>query len=137
MVKKTDISRHQLATIIAKIAMTKKLSSKELSKMIASYLLTTNQLAELQPLLRDIQAIWAVDYGYSQVSSQSSYPVDEKLLEAFAKLFVQDFPSSNKLVVSNELEPSLIGGLRLTLADRRLDVSILQKFQVFRSNLVG
>ncbi len=105
--------------------------SKSLSREIAAYLLSEGRVNELDSVLRDIQADWA-DAGYVEVIASSAHPLTAGVRADITKQVKQFYPSAKKLIVTEEHDPEIIGGVRLNLANQQLDLSIEAKLNKFK-----
>lgn len=123
------ISRTKLATVLTD-HLAKGGNSKKFAGEVAAYLLSENRTRDLDSLMRDMQQIEA-DNGRLEVTAVSAFPVSAaNLSEAKSKL-KQAFPSAKQIVISQRIDPAVIGGVRLELANQQLDVSVRSKLNRF------
>jgi F0F1-type ATP synthase delta subunit len=106
-------------------------SDKKLAKEVAAYLLAERRTAELNSVLRDVQADWA-EAGYVDVIATSASPLTAATKADIDKQVKQLFPSAKQIIVTEERDPKVIGGVRLSLANQQLDLSIEAKLNKFK-----
>lgn len=103
----------------------------KLSEEVAAYLLSENRVGELGSLLRDIQQQRA-DSGVVEVAAVSARPLDDKArrdIEAQVKAL---YPVAKDVIIDEQLDPEVVGGVRLELANEQLDLSIRSKLNRFK-----
>ncbi len=104
---------------------------KQYIRSVASYLLENRRTSELGSILRDISADWA-RIGYVEVIARSAYPLNattKRDIIAEAKTL---YPRAEKIIVTEIADPAVIGGVQISVADQRLDVSIKAKLNKFK-----
>lgn len=128
--------RHILSKVIATELLKKGASAKELSKEIAAYLLNERRVKELASILRDVQKDWAEE-GFVEVEATSAHKLNEtskKEITAQARTF---YPKARKIKISERVDPSLLGGVRLVIADRQIDLSLIGKINKLNQMIAG
>ena len=123
-------SRAVLAGVISTTTL-KKGASKKYARSVAAYLLDNHTTGELNSLMRDVQADWARD-GYVEVLCASAYPLSASVKQEIIKQIKAIEPNAKQIVVTEIHDEQVIGGVRLSLADRQLDMSIEAKLQKFK-----
>jgi ATP synthase F1 delta subunit len=118
-------SRRKIAEVIAKRLNSGESLSK-ISKETAAYLLDAGRTSELESIMRDVMEIRA---GAGQVESTltSAHRLSPKVQKEVKELVRAIRPSSKKIVLDEQVDPTLIGGLRLHVIDQSLDLSIKTK----------
>lgn len=106
-------------------------SIKRLSQEVAAYLLSERRVNELDSVLRDVQADWAND-GYVEVIASSAHPLTAGNKADITKQIKALYPAAKKIIVTEVRDPEVIGSVRLSLADRLLDLSIGAKLNKFK-----
>lgn len=106
-------------------------SKKKLSQEVAAYLLSERRVSELDSLLRDIQADWA-EAGYVEVLAASAHPLSASVRTDIEKRIKPLYPSAKRIVVTEVYDPEVIGGVRLSLANQQLDLTIEAKLNKFK-----
>jgi len=106
-------------------------SSKAYARQIAAMLLQEGRVGELDSLLRDIQAEWAL-HGYVEVLAYSAHSLTDATKAEIAERVRQLFPKAERIVVTEVADPSIVGGVRIRLADRQLDLSVEGRLNKFK-----
>lgn len=123
-------ARTRIARVIADNTL-KSGTTKPYVNEIAAYLLSENRVGELDSVLRDVQADWAVA-GYVEVIASSAHPLTTTIKADITKQIKQLYPNANKIIISEEHDPTVLGGVRLNLADQQLDLSVEAKLNKFK-----
>jgi len=105
--------------------------SRQLSKEIAAYLLSERRVNELDSVLRDVQADWA-EAGYVEVLAYSAYPLTAAVKHDIMGRVKKLYPNAKQIAVTEAQDPAVIGGVRLSLPNRQLDLSIEAKLNRFK-----
>ncbi len=125
---KTSIS--SLSSIISKKTISGG-QSKDLPKEIAAYLLDNGRTGELSSLLRSVQEDWAND-GRVEATVVSAFKVS-KTTEADIKAELKKiYPSAKSITLLYEIDPKLVGGLKISTANYQMDLSMLSKLSKFK-----
>ena len=133
----SKVSRSDLAKIIAKLSMTNNLDQTKLAKEVAGYLLTNNMLDQLEPLMRDIQKIWADDFKFVNINAETAFKVELKDLNLLISPFKSLFDKTSNFLVTPIINHKLIGGARLGIGELRLDLSLRAKLNKFNNFIQG
>ena len=123
-------SRTKLSQLISWQALSGQLYSQSVEK-IAAYLLSERRTNELDSIMRDVQASWA-EAGYVEVLASSAHELSEGLKQKITQEVRKIHPTAKKIIITEVPDPSIIGGVRLNLADRQLDLSIEAKLNKFK-----
>jgi F0F1-type ATP synthase delta subunit len=102
-----------------------------LAKEIAAYLLSEGRIDELDSLIRDIIEFRA-SRGILEVSVDSAHDLNNELKDEVMRLAKSYRPDSKKIIVTEQTDKSLIGGIKLSLANQQLDLSIRAKLNQFK-----
>ena len=105
--------------------------SKEYAQQIAALLLYEGRVGQLESLLRDVQADWALQ-GYIEVLARSAHPLTDTVKQDIEQRIRPLFPDAKKVVVTEIIDPSIVGGVQIRLADRQLDLSVEAKLNTFK-----
>ena len=128
--------RHILSLVIARELLKKGVSARAFSKEIGAYLLSERRVKELDSILRDVQKDWA-EAGYVEVDVVSAHKLNEtskKRISSQARAF---YPKAKRIKVSEQVDSSLLGGLRLSIADRQIDLSLVGKINKLNQMIAG
>jgi F0F1-type ATP synthase delta subunit len=123
-------ARTRIAQVVADRAL-KQGDSEQLSRELAAYLLSEGRTGELDSLLRDIQHDWA-EAGHVEVIAASAFPLTAAVRADITKRVKALYPAAKEIVISGIHDPTVIGGVRLSLPDRQLDLSIRTKLNRFK-----
>jgi F-type H+-transporting ATPase subunit O len=122
--------RVRIASVVANQTLSQGLS-KDYARELAAYLLAQGRVGELEPLLRDVQAEWA-NKGYVEILARSAYPLTDEVKQDIEQRIRPLFPVINNVVVTEKIDPTVVGGVQIQLADRQLDLSIEAKLNTFK-----
>lgn len=123
------LSRSKLASVLSD-QLPKSSDSKQFASEIAAYLLAEGRTRELDSLLRDMQQHLA-DTGRLEVTAVSAFPMSAKNIADATSHLKDVFPSAKQVIVSQRIDPDVIGGMRLELANQQLDVSVRSRLNKF------
>ena len=124
------ISRLKIAAAIAdRIDLAK--SEKALSREIAAYLLSVRRTSELNSVLRDVMEIRA-ERGIVEVTAATAFPLTSAVRSDIEKNIRTHFPTAKTVIVSESRDASVVGGVRLELANQQLDLSVRAKLNRFK-----
>lgn len=124
------VSRTRLAAIITDLA-ARPIGTKPLSREIAAYLLTEGRTGELDSIMRDVMQC-RVDQGVVEVVATDARPVSSRAKQDITNLVRARFPQAKQIIISEELDPTIIGGVQLELANQQLDLSVRAKLNHFK-----
>ncbi|HWT55939.1 MAG TPA: F0F1 ATP synthase subunit delta [Candidatus Microsaccharimonas sp.] len=127
--------RTKIASVIADRTL-KQGESKELAKEIAAYLLAEKRVGELESVLRDVQVDWAKS-GYVEVLASTAHPLTADVKAQITDKVKQLYPEARQIVVTTVADPEVIGGVRLSLANQQLDLSVEAKLNKFKQLTAG
>ena len=130
------ISRLKIAAALAdKVDM--KAPAAQLSREIAAYLLDVRRTGELDSVMRDVMEIRA-ERGIVEVTAVTAYPLTASVRADIEKnirthiLSAAGAPAASKVIISERLDPTVVGGVRLELANQQLDLSVRGKLNRFK-----
>jgi F0F1-type ATP synthase delta subunit len=122
--------RTRIASVIAERTLRKGVSS-ELSAEIAAYLLSEHRVSELDSILRDVLADWATA-GHVEVIASSAHPLTAEVKADIERQVKSLYPAAKEIIVTESHDESVIGGVRLELANQQLDLSVEAKLNKFK-----
>jgi len=122
--------RHDIATTIAAHTYYDGIKP-DYVKQIAAMLLYEGRVSELESLLRDIQADWAL-HGYVEVLARTAHTLTDAEKAEITKRIGAIYPNAEKIAVTEVHDPEIIGGVRLSLANQQLDMSVEAKLNKFK-----
>jgi F0F1-type ATP synthase delta subunit len=122
--------RAKLAQAIADRTLKKGASTKALSQEVAAYLLSTRRVNELDSVLRDVQADWA-KAGFVEVIASSAHPLSNEAKADITKQVTRLYPTA-RIIITEAHDPAIMGGVRLSVANQQLDLSVEAKLNMFK-----
>ena len=123
------LSRSKLALVLSD-QLPKSNNPKRFASEVAAYLLSEGRTRELDSLLRDMQQDLADD-GRLEATAVSAFPMSDKNLADAKAALKKAFPSAKQIIISQRIDPDVIGGIRLELANQQLDVSVRSRLNKF------
>ncbi len=129
------VPRHILAEAIAKRTLNVN-DVRELSRQIAAYLLVENRTSELDSILRDIMQ-YRADHGVLEAEVVTAHEVQNHVLTEVKQLLQAAYPNAKDVHVSQRLDSSVIGGLRVDMANEQLDMTVAAKLATFKRLTAG
>ncbi|MBP9147422.1 MAG: F0F1 ATP synthase subunit delta [Rhodoferax sp.] len=97
--------------------------------------IANNRLAFLPEIAAQFKALANSRTGSSDAVVFSAFPIDDSALAETAKVLEQRF--GRKLNVSVELQPELIGGIRVVVGDEVLDTSVKARLEQMKVALTA
>ncbi len=122
--------RTRIARVVADRAL-KSGISKRFSRDVAAYLLSEGRTGELESIVRDVQADWA-QAGIVEVIASSAHPLTAALRAEVKRQVAKLEPKAKRIIITERRDPGIIGGVRLDLPDRQLDLSVEAKLNKFK-----
>jgi F-type H+-transporting ATPase subunit delta len=110
----------------------------QLSPIVANFLRTVlenGRLAALPVMNVQFQALAQAQQGVSEARVYSAYPVDAAQLADILGPLEKRF--GRKLEAKVELDPELIGGVRVVVGDEVLDTSVKARLERMKANLMA
>lgn len=123
--------RHLVAEQLAKRTLAPGLKTTHFSREIAAYLLETGRTGELESLLRDIIQVRA-EHGIVEVVAVSAHSLTAKLQADIKHEVRKQYPHAKQVVIAEQLDPSVVAGVRLELPSEQLDLSVRNKLNRFK-----
>lgn len=122
--------RHQIAAALARRSLGS-VNEPKFAQEIAAYLLTERRSSELDSLLRDVMQ-YRADNGVVEVSALSAHPLTASVRTDIEKQIRILYPAAKTVVIVAEHDASMVGGVRLELANQQLDLSVRAKLNRFK-----
>jgi F-type H+-transporting ATPase subunit delta len=123
--------RTRIARLLADKTLGSNVDPKQLSREIAAYLLETRRTGELASLLRDIEAEWAAR-GYVEVLAYSAHPLTTSVRSSITGQVQGLYPEAKKIIITEVIDDTILGGVKLVVANRQLDLSVQSKLNQFK-----
>jgi F0F1-type ATP synthase delta subunit len=122
--------RHKVAKTIADKTLSKG-ASQAYAKEVAAYLLAENRVGELESVLRDVQSDWA-EAGFVEVIARSAHPLTSDVQDQIMHEAAALYPKAERISITQVEDPEVIGGVRLQLPGKQLDLTIETKLHKFK-----
>ncbi|HXE09939.1 MAG TPA: F0F1 ATP synthase subunit delta [Verrucomicrobiae bacterium] len=122
--------RTRIAQVVADRTLAKG-APKRFVQELAAYLLAERRTGELSSIIRDVQADWA-EAGQVEIVAASAHPLTAGVKADIVRRMKQVYPQAKSINVTEKHDPAVIGGVRLSLADRQLDLSVEAKLNQFK-----
>lgn len=105
--------------------------NKRYAKEVAAYLLEQRRVGDLDSILRDVQSDWA-QAGHLEVIASSAHPLTAPIRADITRRVKGLYPSVKKVVINEVQDPAIVGGVRLNLPGKQLDLSVEAKLNRFK-----
>lgn len=125
------IPRNQIASVLAKLSLDPEVDAEHLGRETAAYLLSEKRTGELDSLLRDITSLRA-DQGIVEVTAVSAHKLTPEVREDIQAQVRERYPAAKKIIINERIDRSMVGGVRLELIGRQLDLSVRAKLNRFK-----
>lgn len=128
------VPRSELVPILAKLS--QKLPPKEFSAEMANYLLSQNRIGELDSLARDL-INYRAENGVVEVTAVSARPLTPKVLNEAKRKIKQLYPAARQIIINQRIDDEQIGGVRMEMPGKQLDLSVRNKLNQFKQLTAG
>ena len=105
----------------------------KISKGVAAFLIENNKTHEVNSLLRDCMELRAKKSGTVELTAASSHKLTGDQKKDITDKVRNIYPTSKKVIIHEELDENVIGGLKLTFANANLDLTIRGKLNQLRA----
>jgi len=124
------IPRAGLAAVIGEKTM-QETNVKRLAMTVAAYLMETKSIGELESLMRDVMA-YRQAHGVYEADVTSAHQLSTEDLKEVRQLIKHEYAGAKHIFAHDDIDPDVIGGLKITLAHEQLDLSIRAKLDTFK-----
>ncbi len=118
--------RLKLSKTIAKKSLDGSINSRRLSMAVAEYVLSNNLIDDLESIIRDV-SVYRLAEGVLDVKLYSAFPLDKNSLTGIKALIKSHFPETNKIIIDEITDKSLVGGVKIEFPTHVLDLSVKNK----------
>ncbi len=126
------LSRSRLAQLLAKRYAQAGADVDRLNQEVAAYMLTEKRVGELDSLLRDMEQYRADQEGVIEAKAISAFPLTEAVRSDIRQQLAAAFPKAKKIIISEQIDERVVGGVRLELANQQLDLTVRGKLNLFK-----
>lgn len=128
------VPRSELVDILAKLS--KDMPAKKFAAAVASYLLSENRTGELDSLARDL-VDHRVKNGIVEVTAVSARKLTPAAFKEVKAKVKQLYPSARQIIINERVDEWQVGGVRLELPGRQLDLTLRNKLNKFKQLTAG
>ncbi len=126
------LSRSRLAQLFAKRYAQAGADVSRLNQEVAAYMLTEKRVGELDSLLRDMEQYRADQEAVVEAKAISAFPLTESVRSDIKQRLAAAFPEAKKIIISEQIDERVVGGVRLELANQQLDLTVRGKLNLFK-----
>ncbi len=119
------ISRLELAEVIGERTMHIS-DSAALAKSIAGYLLEQSRTDDIESLMRDVLK-YRANHGHVEATVVSAYALGVSERAAIMHELKNDYPKAQNIALNEQIDETLVGGVRLEMAGEELDLTVRAK----------
>lgn len=124
------ISRRHLAEVIGERTLHVH-DTKKLAREVAAYLLDTKQTDDLESLLRDVME-YRAQHGVVEAVAVSAHDLPKDVIKDIEAILKGEYPKAKKVHVINRIDPTVVGGVRVEMANEQLDLTVREKIDEFK-----
>lgn len=107
-------------------------SAEKLSREIAAYLIDTGNTSQLNSLLRDVAVLRAEQNGIVELTATSAFPLMSEQTDEIKAIAKKHYPGAKQVIIHNDINPKVIGGVSLSMPSANLDLTIRAKLNKLR-----
>jgi F-type H+-transporting ATPase subunit delta len=115
--------------------------SSELVIKLLERMVNENRFRDFKTVVSNYSRLMAEKLGHVTACVYSVEPLTNEQLQKIEEKMTPFLEKGQKLVLTTQLSPKLLGGLKIRIGDRELDLSVLSKIkqfeQVFKTSLKG
>ena len=126
------VSEQQVTDLIAGVAKT---AWPDLAKQFVSTVISNGRLAALPEIAAQFRALKNAQGGSSDAAVGSAFPLDAAAVADLSAVLEKRF--GRKLNVSVDVQPDLIGGIRVVVGDEVLDTSVKARLEQMKVALTS
>jgi F0F1-type ATP synthase delta subunit len=124
------VSRARLAAQVAAGSL-KNVPASKLAKELAAYLIAERRTGELESLMRDIMQ-YRADHGIVEVKATIAHPFNDHIRGDIKADIKGLYPAARQIIIDEQLDPAILGSIRLELANQSFDASLRAKLNHFK-----
>ena len=123
-------SRRGIASYIADRTLDGTFDARQATEL-AAYLLEERRTGELASIVRDVQRAWA-ERGTVVVTATVAHSLSADARREIEARVRRVYPTAKRVIVAEQVDTSLVGGVQLEFIDRRIDASIAGELTKFK-----
>jgi F0F1-type ATP synthase delta subunit len=102
-----------------------------LAREVAAYLLEEKRSGDLESLMRDVLA-YRETHGVIEAEVASAHELSQDVLREVKSVIKEHYPEAKKVLVHDHVDTNVVGGLKVTLANDQLDMSVRKQLDTFK-----
>jgi F0F1-type ATP synthase delta subunit len=126
----SKLPRHLIAEVIAQRSL-ENIPSQRLAREIAAYMMSQRRTTDIESLLRDIMQ-YRADHGIVEVFTTSASQLNAVIRKNIEAQVRELYPSAKQIIISEQIDDNVVGGIRVELANQQFDASIRTKLNHFK-----
>lgn len=108
---------------------------QDVAQMLAAYLIQERRIGDINAILRDIQRLILETESKLYVKTISAKELTVELENQIKEIFINN-TGSKSVVIQQEINPVVVGGVRCETADQRLDLTVRRQLQRLKTTSV-
>lgn len=120
-------SRKQLADAVMSV-IGKSSDRQQAARAVAGYLVGERRTKELNALLRDLEERQLAADDRLEVTAETTYPLSDA-----AKLKIRQLFDAKEVIIHEQINPGLVGGVRVRALDKVADFSVQARLRQLRA----
>lgn len=125
-----NVSRRHISEVIAERTLHVQ-DTAELAREIAAYLLNERRTGDLHSILRDIMQ-YRAERGIVEAQVVSAHDLTGVVMKDVEDVLRQEYPEAKALLLRTKHDKSVVGGVRIELANEQLDMTVRKKLDTFK-----
>jgi F0F1-type ATP synthase delta subunit len=130
-----SVSRRHLAEVIGERTLQVR-DTRKLARAVAAYLLDTHDTDDLESLIRDVME-YRASHGVVEAVAISAHELSPDIIHDLEAILKREHPKAKHVRVIPRQDPSVVGGVRLQLANEQLDLTVRDKIDQFKRLTAG
>ncbi len=103
----------------------------KLQTEVAAYLLENNKVELLDSLMRDVLK-YRAGHGMVEATAVSAFPLTSEVRSEVLQALKDEYPSASHYHLNERIDPEVISGVRLEMADEELDMTVRAKLNTLK-----
>jgi len=126
------LSRRSIADYVASSLISGTPGTQQLFREVAAFLVTEKRTKELELIVRDIEYALS-ESGHVRTNVLSAHELSEAAKDAIAA-FVRTETGGSDVQLTNTVDPSVLGGMKITVPGRELDQTVARQLTVLKTS---
>lgn len=126
------VSRRSIADYVAASLISGTPGKQQLFRELAAFLIAEKRTKELELIVRDIEYALS-EKGHVQTTVLSARELTEEAKKAVAS-FVKNETGASDVQLTNTVDPSVLGGMKITVPGREMDHTVARQLTVLKTS---